>query len=122
MIFSFLRWDHSNDWYVTPFKMQKKITVGERIVNLSIKTEDFDYMVGHVIDGMNLIPATGYLIMVWETIGMLHAEMYTEISVVFEDVNFMRATYIPKEGEIQLTVMIQKGYFVVSIHKIYVLS
>jgi len=79
-------------------------------------------MVGHVIDGMNLIPATGYLIMVWETMGMLHAELYTEMSVVFEDVNFVRATYIPKEGEIQLTVMIQKGYFVVSIHKIYVLS
>jgi len=109
MSYSPSRWDHSNDWYVTTFKMQKKITVGERIVNLSIKTENFDYMVGHVIDGMSLIPATGYLIMVWETMGMLHSEMYTEISVVFEDVNFMRATYIPKEGEIQLTVMIQKG-------------
>jgi len=43
-------------------------------------------MIGHVIDGKNLVPATGYLIMVWETIGMLHGEMYTEISVVFEDV------------------------------------
>jgi len=78
-------------------------------------------MVGHVIDGMNLIPATGYLIMVWETVGMLHAKMHTEISVVFEDVNFVRATHIPKEGEIRLTVMIQKGYFVVFIHKIYLL-
>jgi len=38
---------------------------------------------------------------------MLHGEMYTEISVVFEDVNFVRATHMPKEeDEIQLTVMI----------------
>jgi len=79
-------------------------------------------MVGHVIDEKNLIPATGYLIMVWETMGMLHAEMYTEISVVFEDVNFVRATHVPKEGEIQLTVMIQKGYLVSIQYKIYVLS
>jgi len=69
-------------------------------------------MVGHVIDGKNLIPATGYLIMVWETMGILYDEIYTEISVVFEDVNFVRATHMPKEGEIQLTVMIQKGYLV----------
>jgi len=77
-------------------------------------------MIGHVMDGKNLVPATGYLIMVWETIGMLHGEMYTEISVVFEDVNFVRATHMPKEGEIQLTVMIQKGYLVVFIHIKYI--
>jgi len=77
-------------------------------------------MVDHVIDGKNLIPATGYLAMVWETMGTLHAEMYTEMSVVFEDVNFMYDISIPNEGEIQLTVMVQKGNFVVSIHTKYV--
>jgi len=94
--------------------MEKKNTSGDRIVTLSTINEDFEYMIGHVIDEKNLIPATGYLAMVWETMGMLHAEIYTEISVVFEDVNFIRAIHIPKEGEIQLAVMIQKGNFIVS--------
>jgi len=50
--------------------------------------------------------------MVWETMGLLHGKLYSEISVVFEDVNFVRATHVPKEGVIQLAVMIQKGYLV----------
>lgn len=77
--------------------------------------ENYEYMGGHVIDGKNLIPAMGYLAMVWETMGILHTEVYTELSVVFEDINFTRAVHIPKEGEIQLTVMVQKGMLDVSI-------
>lgn len=46
---------------------------------------------------------------------MLHGEMYTEISVVFEDVTFLRATHLPKEGDVHLTTMIQKGILDVSI-------
>lgn len=73
-------------------------------------------MTGYVIDGKNLIPATGYLSMIWETMGLLHTEIHTDLSVVFEDITFMRAMEIPKKGELQLTVMVQKGILVVSIH------
>ncbi|KAL0105747.1 hypothetical protein PUN28_015883 [Cardiocondyla obscurior] len=109
MISPSVRWEHSDDWYVTSYKTQKKITSGERNVTLTLSDEDTEYMNGHIIDGKTLIPAIGYLAMAWETMGMLHAEMHTELSVVFEDVTFIRATHIPKEGEIQLTVMVQKG-------------
>lgn len=101
---------------MTSYKAQKKITSGERVISLSSKNEDYEYLTGHVIDGKNLIPAIGYLAMIWETMGMLHTELYTEISVVFEDVTFIRATHIPKEGEIQLTVMVQKGILDILIH------
>ncbi|KAL6257977.1 hypothetical protein P5V15_011573 [Pogonomyrmex californicus] len=109
MISPSIRWEHSDDWFVTTYKTQKKVIFGERTVSLSIADEDIEYMSGHVIDGKILIPATGYLAMVWESMGLLHTEMFTELSVVFEDVTFLRATPIPKEGEIQLTVMVQKG-------------
>ncbi|XP_011703203.1 PREDICTED: fatty acid synthase [Wasmannia auropunctata] len=109
MISPSVRWEHSDDWYVTSYKMQKKITSGERTITLSATDGEYEYMLGHVIDGKNLIPAMGYLAMIWETMGMLHSEMYTEVSVVFEDVIFVRATHIPKEGNVQLTVMVQKG-------------
>lgn len=68
-------------------------------------------MAGHVIDEKILVPATAYLAMVWETLGMLQGKMYTEVSVIFEDIKFIRATHIPKEGEVKLTVMVQKGNF-----------
>lgn len=59
--------------------------------------------------GRNLYPATGYLVLVWETLGMMMGELFTEVSVVFENVRFQRATNIPKEGNLEFIVMIQKG-------------
>ncbi|EZA57700.1 Fatty acid synthase [Ooceraea biroi] len=109
MISPSIRWEHSDDWYVTSFKTQKKVTSGERIVTISPKNEDHVYMTNHVLDGKNLIPAVAYLGMVWETMALLQAEAHTNLSVVFEDLTFMRATHFPKEGETQLTVMVQKG-------------
>ncbi|XP_046414517.1 fatty acid synthase [Neodiprion fabricii] len=109
MISPLVRWEHSDDWYVTCYRMQEKITSGERIVEVTLADEDFEWMAGHVIDGRNLFPATGYLVLIWETVGMMRGELYTEVSVVFEDVRFHRATTIPKEGSVELTLMVQKG-------------
>lgn len=109
MISPIIKWDHSDDWYVTSYKTQKKITSGERIIELSLADDDYQYMAGHVIDGRNLLPATGYLVFVWQTVGLMKGELYTEISVVFQDVKFLRATTLPKEGIIELTVVVQKG-------------
>lgn len=36
-------------------------------------------------------------------------ELYTEVSVVFENVRFQRATNIPKDGNLEFIIMIQKG-------------
>lgn len=78
---------------------------------MSTENENYEYMIDYVIDGKNLIPAIGYLALVWETMGTLHAEMFSELSVVFEDVIFKRAIHIPKKSEIKLTVIIQKGIY-----------
>lgn len=59
--------------------------------------------------GRNLYPATGYMVLVWETLGMMMGELCNEISVVFENIRFIRATNIPKEGNLEFTIMIQKG-------------
>ena len=109
MISSLIKWEHSDDWYVTSYRMQEKIQSGERVVEVSLSDEDYEYMSGHIIDGRLLLPAIGYLALVWETVGMMRGELYTEVSVVFEDIKFLRATTIPKEGTVELTLMIQKG-------------
>lgn len=79
-------------------------------MDVTLADEDFEFVVGHVIDGRNLFPATGYLTLIWETVGMMRGELYTEVSVVFEDVKFLRATTVPKEGAVQFTLMVQKGW------------
>ncbi|XP_012541735.1 fatty acid synthase [Monomorium pharaonis] len=109
MISPSVRWEHSDDWYVTAYKSQKKIASGEKNITLSTDDENFEYMRDYVIDGKNLVPAMGYLAMVWEIMGTLHSEVYSELSVVFEDVIFKRAIHIPKESDVQLTLMVQRG-------------
>lgn len=109
MLSHLVEWEHSEDWYVTSYRAQEKMKSGERSVKMSIADEDSEFLVGHVVDGRNLYPATGYLVMVWETLGMMLGELYTEVSVVFEDVRFQRATNIPKDGNLEFIVMIQKG-------------
>lgn len=104
-----IRWEHSYDWFITHFTKQETLASGERMVSISIVDEDFEYIKGHVIGGRNLFPATGYLCLVWETLGMMMGEFYTETSVVMENIKFNRATTVPKEGKVEMIVMIQKG-------------
>jgi len=65
-------------------------------------------MIGHVIDGRNLLPATGYLALVWETIGMMEGKIYTTMPIIFRDINFIRATHLSNNNT-KLTISIQKG-------------
>ncbi|XP_050353705.1 fatty acid synthase-like [Nymphalis io] len=109
MLSHLVEWEHSEDWYVTSYDNQNKMKSGERTVKVSITHEVYDYMVGHVIDGRNLYPATGYILMVWESLAGMMGQLFTEVSVVFENIRFLRATNIPKRGKLEFIVMIQRG-------------
>lgn len=109
MLSPLVSWEHSEDWYVASYRMQEKIKSGERLINVSLADDEMEFISGHIIDGRNLFPATGYLTLVWETLGMMRGELYTEVPVVFENVRFIRATNIPKEGNVDFLVMVQKG-------------
>uniref|UniRef100_A0A182XBL3 Fatty acid synthase n=1 Tax=Anopheles quadriannulatus TaxID=34691 RepID=A0A182XBL3_ANOQN len=109
MISHLIRWDHSEDWFVTKFEMQKSTKSGERRVKIKLNDEDYSYIAGHVIDGRVLFPATAYLHLAWETLAMVKGPMYFDLEVEFEDVKFLRATSITKDQEIEFTVMLQPG-------------
>ncbi|KYQ49068.1 Fatty acid synthase [Trachymyrmex zeteki] len=107
MISPSIRWDHSQDWFIPCYTTQKSIKSRERYVDISLNDQDYDYMSGHVIDGRNLLPATGYLVLVWQTIGMIKGQMHTTIPITFRDVNFVRATHLSK-NTVKLKIAIQK--------------
>ncbi|XP_011695514.1 PREDICTED: fatty acid synthase-like [Wasmannia auropunctata] len=108
MISPLIRWDHSEDWYIPSYKTQKSMKSRERYVEILLNDEDYDYMDGHVIDGRNLLPAMGYLAIVWQTIGMIKGQMYTTIPIIFRDVKFIRATYLSRNDAVKLAIAIQK--------------
>jgi len=80
-----------------------------RYVNISLDDEDYEYMSGYIIDGKNLLPGTGYLGLIWKTIGLIKGLMYTTIPIVFRDVKFIRAIYLSKNDTVELYIAIQTG-------------
>ena len=107
--FNIIRWNHSEDWFVHKPEIKRDIKSRERLVEISTNDEDYSYISGHVIDGRNLLPATGYLVLVWKTIGMMKGKMHTTISVIFRDVKFIRATHMSKDVPVNLMISIQKS-------------
>ncbi|XP_067207291.1 fatty acid synthase-like [Linepithema humile] len=108
MISPSIRWKHSEDWFVNDYQNQKFMKFRDKQVEIMKDDEDYIYMTGHVIDGRNLLPATSYLILVWEIIGMIKDKTYTSIPIVFQDIKFIRATHLSNNGPVNLTIMIQK--------------
>ena len=109
MISPLIKWEHSEDWFVTKFESQKSNRSGERHVVMNLGDTETEYMSGHCIDGRILYPATAYLYLVWETMGLMMGVYFFELRVEFEDVKFVRATALPKNQDVELTVMIQPG-------------
>lgn len=51
MISPLVRWEHGDDWFVTKFELQRSTRSGERKVKVSLSDQDYDFIVGHAIDG-----------------------------------------------------------------------
>lgn len=51
-----MAWDHSEEWFVTKFELQKSTSTGERKFKISLNLDDYVYIAGHQIDGKKKIP------------------------------------------------------------------
>lgn len=51
MISPLVRWEHGDEWFVTKFELQRSTRSGERKVNIALNDQDYDFIVGHTIDG-----------------------------------------------------------------------
>ncbi|RZC35992.1 fatty acid synthase [Asbolus verrucosus] len=108
MIASMIKWDHSTEWAVANF-CSKNSRSGELVVDIDLSKETDQYLAGHTIDGRVLFPATGYLTLVWKTFAKLRNEDYEQLPVIIENVQFHRATIMPKEGSVKFLINIFEG-------------
>ena len=60
MISPLIKWDHSEDWFVTNFDDLHKVKSRERKVKVSLSEKDFEYIEGYTIDG-NYASQASYL-------------------------------------------------------------
>jgi len=95
---------------------KNKIHNREIIVNINIIEEEFEYLTGHVINEKNLFPAMGYLFLIWEMITSLRKQDFTNVPVVFEDINFIRAVmFSQQQNSIDLILSIMDGNIIIHI-------
>lgn len=93
---------------------RQKMTVAERTFEINLKDENYEYIMYHIIDGRNLIPAMGYLVMVWDMFSLMEGKFCDDMPVVFENIKFERATSISSTGSVSLKIIIQKGTMILS--------
>ncbi|XP_018371882.1 PREDICTED: fatty acid synthase-like, partial [Trachymyrmex cornetzi] len=108
MISPSIRWDHSEDWFIPCCTTQKSIKSRERYIEILLDDLEYEYLSGYIIDGRNLLPTAGYLVLVWQTIGMMKGQTHTTIPIIFQDVNFIRPIHLSKQNPIKLKIAIQK--------------
>ncbi|XP_059470308.1 fatty acid synthase [Neocloeon triangulifer] len=115
MIAPIVKWDHSHEWNVANFGKGAGRS-GECVVEVDLSKEGDAFYAGHCIDGRVLFPATGYLTLVWKMFAKLQGKSPEDISVVLEDIQFHRATIMPKEGSVKflITIFESSGQFELS--------
>lgn len=55
-----------------------------------------------------ILPATGYLWLVWETFAIMMGVEMTQLAVTFEEVRLKKTTIL-KRNDVNLTIEIQRG-------------
>ncbi|XP_011311362.1 fatty acid synthase [Fopius arisanus] len=108
MMNSIVGWDHSQSWTVASF-VGKAGGAGEAVIQIDISKEEHAFYGGHNIDGRILFPATGYLTLAWKTYAKIHGLDFEKTPIILENVQFHRATIMPKEGVVKFLVNIFAG-------------
>lgn len=108
LISPYIKWDHSQDWTVPKsedFLSGSGGAASASVYNIDVSSESPDhYLVDHCVDGRVLYPATGYLVLAWQTLARCVGMVMEETAVTFEEVTIHQATIVPKKGPVQLEV------------------
>lgn len=107
MISPLIKWNHDDNLFIPTYDPMTQSD--KRSVFISLADMRYSYMKGHQVDGRVILPAAGYLYFVWQTFAMMHSADINDFPICFEEVKFLRATMLPREHEVELTVNIQRG-------------
>ncbi|GJQ70151.1 hypothetical protein Trydic_g19608 [Trypoxylus dichotomus] len=109
MLSPLIKWNHQRDCKVYLDQDETEIKSEYTVIHIAPKMVEWNFLLGHVVDGRNLFPATGYLFLAWKGLAKACNKTCTEMKVIFEDVRFIRATNIPKDGVLDLIVSVSAG-------------
>lgn len=120
MISPHIKWKHDNDWFVLNYETENKCEYYHRIVSINLREKEWEYFSGHVVDGRTLLPASGYLLIAWDTLSIMNGKpKYNMKYVTMKNVKFVRTVQLNPDKVTELTILLQKsdGRYVVSFSK-----
>lgn len=85
-------WDHTKEWPIPIFGGADKEKRGGGRYRVDLSDPDQAYLRDHAIHGKPLMPAVGYLDMVWSHVARVTGRTKSNCPVQFTDVRFVRAT------------------------------
>ncbi|XP_063235485.1 fatty acid synthase-like [Bacillus rossius redtenbacheri] len=111
MIAPLVDWDHSEEWTVATFDISDTTCIGERVFDVDVRKEEYQFLTGHSIDGRIVFPASAYLDLVWKTFASTRRQQsqHQSLAVVFDTVRFHRPTVLPEEGAVSFSVKVFVG-------------
>ncbi|KAK9875955.1 hypothetical protein WA026_011057 [Henosepilachna vigintioctopunctata] len=113
-----IKWHHSQNWPVRRSLCKKMMQEDQKMFEVFPNNENWIYLNGHVIDGRELFPATGYVIMTWEAFADTKRTNKENIAVVIENCRFIRATTLNEK--IDFTVGIHKDLEILKLSSVEV--
>ncbi|XP_018569755.1 fatty acid synthase-like [Anoplophora glabripennis] len=106
MISPYIRWNHNREKFVLKYSSTKD---GVKTYKIQIADQEWAHLSGHIIDGRNVFPTTGYLYIVWQTFSFLKRMRFDDMQVVFENCRFLRSITMLEKCDLVLQVAIHSG-------------
>uniref|UniRef100_A0A6P7GI13 Fatty acid synthase n=1 Tax=Diabrotica virgifera virgifera TaxID=50390 RepID=A0A6P7GI13_DIAVI len=114
MLSPLVKWDHSSSWRVPLWKNEDCFG---KIISVNLTNEKYAFLTGHNVDGRTLMPAMGYLVLVWEVVAELHSKKFTELPVVIENIKFLRSTVLSEQENAEFLVNVMRATGNFEIHE-----
>lgn len=100
-----IKWDHSEQWPINCYPNQfNPDSASDYAVEIDLSNLAHSYLMGHMIDGKCIYPATGYVRLVWEAMARSQGKSAEDVSVILDDIVLERATVIAGDRVTRLVV------------------
>ncbi|KAJ8963394.1 hypothetical protein NQ318_018872, partial [Aromia moschata] len=112
MISPLVKWNHVAKW---PIPKYDPLSFFGRRVEINLSSRENRFLVGHVINGTNLLPTSIYVILVWQAFANMHGFDFERMPVIIEKFKVMKNVIVFKSNSIFLKINILKsGIFEIS--------
>ncbi len=97
-------WAHLKSWEIPDPEKDALKSDGGVIYNIDLGKEEFAFFKDHKINSHIVVPATGYLYLVWQTVARIKRIPFDQLKIKFSEVHFHRATMLDEQGSVELKV------------------